>query len=57
MPHGGLFDAEKVSELLGATADCYRVLALVPVGFRADDDTYATLQKVRSPIEEVVRRV
>jgi nitroreductase len=51
------FEADKVSELLGSTADSYRVLALVPVGFRAEDDAFATLPKVRYPVEEAVRRV
>ena len=48
------FDANKLSDLLGATADGYRVLTLVPIGFRTEDDAYATLPKVRYSEEDVL---
>lgn len=51
------FDAEKVSEVLGATSEGYRIVTLVPVGHRAQADTYATLPKVRFPMEQIVKRV
>ncbi len=51
------FDAEKVSEVVGATKEGYRVPALVPFGYRAGDDMFASLAKVRFTEERVVARV
>ncbi len=51
------FDAEKVSALLKATDDGYHVVTLVPIGHRAQADTYAALPKVRFSQEQIVKRV
>ena len=46
------FDPQKFDETLGL--DEYTATALCPIGYRAAGDKYATLAKVRFPIEEVV---
>jgi nitroreductase len=51
------FDTEKVSEIVGATAEGYRVAALLPIGYRSETDETAGWQKVRYPQERVVKRV
>lgn len=49
------FDVEKVSELLGATAEGYSVALLLPVGYRSEKDETAEWKKVRYPVERVVK--
>ncbi len=51
------FDVEKVSELVGATDEGFRVAVLVPLGYRSHDDTYAHAKKVRFPRDEVLKIV
>lgn len=53
-PMEGLEPA-KYDEILGIAADGYRTVAAVPLGYRAADDKYASIPKVRFPTEEVVK--
>jgi nitroreductase len=48
------FVPNKYDEILGLTQRGYHAVVLCPAGYRAADDKYATLAKVRFPIEEVV---
>ncbi len=50
------FDPAKCDEILGLPALGLRSVVLCPVGYRADDDKYASLAKVRYPKEEVIVR-
>lgn len=54
-PMEGL-DPVRYDEILGLVGTDYHVLAACPVGYRAGDDGYAALPKVRFPIEEVIQR-
>lgn len=54
-PMEGL-DPARYDEILGLVGTDYRVLAACPVGYRSEDDGYATLPKVRFPLEEVIQR-
>ena len=47
-------DPAKYDEILGLPAQGYQTLAVCALGYRATADKYATLAKVRYPIEEVV---
>ena len=51
------FDPPKFDEILGLKAHGVAALALVAAGYRAADDKYAGVPKVRLPVEEVVVRV
>jgi nitroreductase len=51
------FDGEKVSDILGATAEGYTVATLLPIGHRSAEDETAQWPKVRYPEERVVKRV
>jgi nitroreductase len=46
---------EKYDELLGLPKDGYRTVVVGVAGYRAADDKYASLAKVRFPVSEVVR--
>jgi len=48
------FIPEKVDELLGLGAQGLQSVLLLPVGYRAEDDMFASMEKVRLPIENVV---
>lgn len=48
------FDPAKYNEVLGLPAKGYSAVVLCAAGYRADDDRYATLEKVRYPTEDVV---
>lgn len=48
------FMPEKVDEVLNLKAHNLTSVLLLPVGFRADDDMFASFKKVRKPIDEVV---
>lgn len=54
-PMEGL-DPARYDEILGLAGTGYRILAACPVGYRSGDDGYATLPKVRFPIEDVIQR-
>ncbi|WP_017300671.1 NAD(P)H-dependent oxidoreductase [Nodosilinea nodulosa] len=48
------FDLAKFNELLHLPEQGYSAVVLCAVGYRANDDKYADLEKVRYPIETVV---
>lgn len=52
-PMEGL-DAAQYDQILGLEGSGYHTLCVCPAGYRAQDDAYATLPKVRFPQEEVV---
>lgn len=52
-PMEGL-DPVKYDEILGLAGTPFRTIVACPVGYRADSDTYASLAKVRFPVEELV---
>jgi nitroreductase len=52
-PMEGL-DPKKYDEILGLESTPFRTVVACPVGYRAEADKYATLAKVRFPIEELV---
>jgi nitroreductase len=51
------FDPVQFDAILGLSAHGVKPFALAAAGYRAADDKYGTLAKVRLPIEEVVIRV
>jgi nitroreductase len=51
------FDAGKVDEILGLADQGYHALAFAAVGYRAEDDAYAKLPKVRYAHEDVIAHV
>lgn len=51
------FDAAKYDELLGLAGSGYAATVLAPAGYRAADDSYAALKKVRFNTSDVVRHV
>ena len=51
------FEPAKFDEILGLKPRGVQSLALAAAGYRAADDKYATLPKVRFPVDEVVVRV
>ena len=48
------FNPTKYDEILGLSAKGYSAVVLCAAGYRADDDKYATLAKVRYPTEDVI---
>ncbi|MDX2232120.1 MAG: NAD(P)H-dependent oxidoreductase [Leptolyngbyaceae cyanobacterium bins.349] len=48
------FNPAKFNELLGLEAQGYSAVVLCPAGYRAEDDKYASLPKVRFPAESVI---
>ncbi len=48
------FNPAKYNEILGLTTKGYSAVVLCAAGYRATDDKYATLAKVRYPTEDVV---
>jgi len=55
-PMEGL-DARKVDEILGLDQQGYTTLAIVTAGYRAADDKYAGLAKVRYPAGDVIAAI
>ena len=51
------FQPEKFNEILGLTAHGYSAVALCAIGYRAADDPYASMEKVRFPAHQVVVHV
>lgn len=49
------FEPAKFDELLGVRKDGYATLAAIALGYRATNDKYATLPKVRFPKAEVIK--
>lgn len=48
------FDADKYDELLQLGEKGLKSILAMPIGYRAKDDMFANLKKVRRPMEEVV---
>ena len=55
-PMEGL-DPAKYDEILGLAGTDYATVCACPAGYRAADDAYAQLPKVRFPREELVQHV
>ena len=55
-PMGG-FDPAKYDEILGLPKLGFHTIVLATAGYRAADDTYASLPKVRAKKEEVVAHI
>lgn len=51
------FDAQKVTEYLGADKDGYMVRAYCAVGFRDESDSLIQKKKVRFSLEDVVQKI
>ncbi len=51
------FVPSKYDELLGLEGSGYAAVVACPLGYRSDDDQYATLPKVRYPAVDVIKRV
>jgi nitroreductase len=49
------FIPAKYDEVLGLSELGYQSVLLCPTGYRAEDDQYASLSKVRYPSEEVIQ--
>ena len=54
-PMEGL-DPAKYDEILGLSGTPFRTVVACPVGYRAPEDKYAGLAKVRFPVEELVEQ-
>ena len=52
-PMEGL-DADKYDEILKLTGTPFRTVVACPVGYRAEGDKYASLAKVRFPLDELI---
>jgi nitroreductase len=55
-PMEGL-DPGKYDQILGLEGTGYHSLVVSAAGYRAQDDAYATLAKVRFPLEQVIQRI
>lgn len=51
------FDPAAVDAILGFEHEGLAATVLVPLGYRAADDGYANLKKVRYPLQKIVKRV
>ena len=51
------FVPEKYDEILGLTAKGYASRVVATAGYRASDDAYASLAKVRYPLSDLVERI
>jgi nitroreductase len=51
------FNPAKYDEILGLTAQGYASVLVCPAGYRADDDKYATMTKVRYDRSEVIGHI
>jgi nitroreductase len=51
------FNPAKYDEILGLTAQGYSSVLVCPAGYRADDDKYATMAKVRYERSEVIGHI
>ena len=48
------FDAQKIDDILGLQQEGLESVVFCPIGYRASDDTYANLKKVRFNEKEVI---
>src|SRR5436190_780140 len=51
------FDADQFDQILGLDKLGYHAQVMVAAGYRADDDAYAKLAKVRFPAEEIIATI
>jgi len=51
------FSPAKYNELLGLEAQGYSAIVVCPAGYRAHDDKYATLPKVRFPVDTMIGHI
>ncbi len=51
------FEPEKYDELLNLKDKNLKSVLVLPVGYRAEDDMFSTMKKVRRPLEEVIIHV
>lgn len=51
------FIPDKYDEILGLSAKGYHSVLLCPAGYRAEDDKYSQLPKVRYPTEDIVEYI
>lgn len=51
------FEKEKYDQILGLANQELTSCLVLPVGYRAEDDQFATFKKVRRPLEEVILNV
>jgi len=51
------FEPEKVDEVLGLTERGLTTLVMCPVGYRAAEDKYATLPKVRFEAQDIIEHI
>lgn len=51
------FNPAKYNEILGLPEQGYSAVVLCPVGYRAEDDKYAVMPKVRYPSTEIVQYI
>jgi hypothetical protein len=49
-------DPKQYDEILGLNDTPFRTVVACPVGYRAEGDKYASLAKVRFPVEELVEQ-
>lgn len=50
-------ETAKYDEILGLTSEGYAATVVATAGYRAADDTFATMKKVRFPLEQVIKHV
>ena len=50
------FEPDRYDEILGLSASGHHAFAISAAGYRAEDDVYGKLAKVRYPVEEVITR-
>jgi nitroreductase len=50
-------ETAKYDEILGLTSQGYAATVVATAGYRASDDTFATMKKVRFPLEQVITHV
>lgn len=50
-------DSAQYDQILGLTAEGYHSLCIMTAGYRAADDPFGKLAKVRFPVEQVIKRV
>lgn len=55
-PMEGIIPA-KYDEILGLTGSGFKTVVACPVGYRASDDKYAQVKKVRFPSSEIITRI
>jgi nitroreductase len=51
------FQPDEFDKTLGLAAQGYHAVVLATAGYRADDDAYAALKKVRFPAKEVITHI